>query len=96
MGLALRRFFSEWSTGDSYKVKILPSLVEMVEQAKREWIFAQEYFNYVEDQDLVDYAVYLIITTEKKYMYLLKQARNEGITYSPIQLEPENACSGIG
>ncbi len=96
MRLTLGRFFPGWLSDDNCSAKVVPPLVDMVEQAKKDWIFAQKYFNYVEDQDLIDYAVFLIMTTEKRYMYLLKKARIEGVTYSPFTMEPEKeACVGI-
>ena len=61
----------------------VPALSEAVEQARREWLCAQNYYNAVSDSDLVDHATYLIQAAEKKYMYLLKKARSEGVTYSP-------------
>lgn len=66
--------------------KPLPPITDVVEQARQEWLDAQIYYNSVSDSDLVDHAVYLMQAAEKKYMYLLKQARKEGITYSPYSL----------
>ncbi|SDF63896.1 DUF2508 family protein [Sporolituus thermophilus] len=63
--------------------KPLPPLPDVVEQARQEWLSAQNYYNNVSDSDLVDHAVYLMQAAEKKYMYLLKLARKEGITHSP-------------
>lgn len=63
--------------------KPLPDLPDVVEQARQEWLAAQSYYNTVTDKDLVDHAVYLMQAAEKKYMYLLKQARQSGVTYSP-------------
>lgn len=63
----------------------VPSLPDAVEQARHEWLCAQNYYNSVSDTDLVDHAVYLMQAAEKKYMYLLKKARSEGVTYSPYQ-----------
>ncbi|MDD4600709.1 hypothetical protein SDC9_15153 [bioreactor metagenome] len=65
----------------------LPKLPDVVEQARQEWFAAQSYYNTVTDHDLVDHAVYLMQATEKKYMYLLKQARQSGVNYSPYQHE---------
>ena len=65
--------------------KPLPSLPEVIEQARQEWQNAQCYYNAVSDTDLVDHAVYLMQAAEKKYVYLLKQARSQGVTYSPYQ-----------
>lgn len=61
----------------------MPSLSDAVEQARREWLSAQRYYDTVSDKDLVDHAVYLLQAAEKKYMYLLKKARSEGVTHAP-------------
>ncbi len=58
----------------------MPALTDVVEQARREWLAAQHYYNSVSDSDLVDHAVYLMQAAEKKYVYLLKKARSEGVT----------------
>ena len=63
--------------------KQLPGLPDTVEQARQEWLAAQSYYDSVTDTDLIDHAVYLMQAAEKKYIYLLKQARQKGITYSP-------------
>ena len=63
--------------------KPLPSLPMVVEEARREWINAQYYYNTVSDLDLIDHAVYMMQAAEKKYMYLLKQARRAGVVSSP-------------
>ncbi|EAX48856.1 hypothetical protein TcarDRAFT_2545 [Thermosinus carboxydivorans Nor1] len=70
-------------TTEKPEPKPLPPLSEVVEQARQEWLSAQNYYNNVSDSDLVDHAVYLLQAAEKKYMYLLKLARKEGITHSP-------------
>lgn len=56
---------------------------DMVEQARQEWLNAQNYYNNVCDRDLVDHAVYLTHAAERKYIYLLKKARQEGVFYPP-------------
>ena len=57
----------------------LPELLETLENARREWHFAKVYFNSVSDPDLVDHAIFYLGATEKKYIYLLKQAREHGV-----------------
>lgn len=59
-----------------------PDMAELVEQARREWLDAIAYYEEVSDPDLVDHATYMIQAAEKKYIYLLKKAREEGITHS--------------
>lgn len=73
----------------------LPELPDIVEQARQEWLAAQSYYNSVTDSDLVDHAVYLMQATEKKYMYLLKQARRTGVTYSQYLPEVNQPLSNI-
>ncbi len=46
-----------------------------IEDAKNEWIQAQNFFQNVTDPDLIDYAIYLMEASEAKYSYLLKRAR---------------------
>ncbi|MCL6450801.1 MAG: YaaL family protein [Acetobacteraceae bacterium] len=62
---------------DSYPVRppAVPDLATALEQARREWIQAREFFDAVSDPDLVDFAVYSVQAAERKYNYLLRQAR---------------------
>ncbi len=64
--------------GQNNSLSIRP---DMVEQARLEWLNAQNYYENVCDEDLVDHAVYLMHAAEKKYIYLLKKAREEGVSY---------------
>ncbi|MGB4232234.1 MAG: YaaL family protein [bacterium] len=56
-----------------------PELLEAVAQAYREWVAAKTFFNSVTDPDLVDYAIYRIEAAQKRYVYLLRQAKQEGL-----------------
>lgn len=58
----------------------LPTFAEQVLQAKLEWKQAQLYFENVSDPDLVDHAIAVMHAAEKKYMYLVKVAREKGIS----------------
>lgn len=51
---------------------------ELVARARDEWQAARALFEYVSDPDLVDHAIALITATEKKYTYLLRQAKMDG------------------
>jgi len=53
-----------------------PSFLELVEQARQDWLAAKSYFESVSEPDLVDHAIYLVEAAETKYMYLLRKARN--------------------
>lgn len=54
-------------------------MLELVEQARQEWLNTDRYFECVTDPELVDHAILLKDAAEKKYMYLLKLARSEGL-----------------
>lgn len=82
-----RKILSSLIENESGTTVSVPALPDAVEQARQEWLSAQNYYNSVSDSDLVDHAVYLMQAAEKKYMYLLKRARNEGVTYSPYSSE---------
>lgn len=49
----------------------------LIEDARREWQTAREYFNSVTDPDLIDYAIHTLGAAEKRYVYLLRRAREE-------------------
>lgn len=59
-----------------------PTFLELVEQAKQDWMAAKSYFENVSEPELVDHAIYLIEAAETKYMYLLRKARvqEDGLT----------------
>ncbi len=50
----------------------------LVEQARQDWRSARERFNQISDPDLVDHAIYDLEAAERRYVYLLKKAREEG------------------
>ena len=73
-----------WLSNDTLPVVHEADLSEIVEAARQDWLMAQRYYDNVSDPDLVDHAVYQIQAAEKKYAYLLKEARRQGITHSPF------------
>jgi hypothetical protein len=66
-----------------YHAARMPALADVASQARRERLDAQNFFNATADHDLVDHAIYLMLAAEKKYSYLIKRARQEGVTRSP-------------
>lgn len=50
-----------------------------VNKAKQEMFDAQNFFDNVVDAELVDHAIYKMEAARSKYVYLLKQAKEEGI-----------------
>lgn len=61
-------------------------LAEAVEEARREWVAARNYFDHVVDPDLIDFAVLSIGAAEKRYMFLLDEARRAGVQVDPLTL----------
>ena len=47
-----------------------------IENAKKEWEDAKNIFENVSQPDLVDYAIFKVEAAEQKYIYLLKQYKN--------------------
>ena len=58
--------------------------MEILTEARDEWMQAQNYFDNVSEPDLVDYAIYRLEAAKKRYTYLIKQARISGIRNEQI------------
>ena len=56
------------------------NLLECIKNARREWMSANTNFEYAVENDLVDYFTYKIKACEVRYEYLLKIAKERGIT----------------
>lgn len=54
-----------------------PKLDQIVDNARKDWLQARAYFENVTDPDLIDHAIYEIVAAERKYMYLLRLAREQ-------------------
>lgn len=50
-------------------------ILENLRKAHREWKDKERYFQYVTDDDLIDYAIYDLEATKRKYSYLLKKIK---------------------
>jgi len=61
----------------------LPNISAAVERARRDWLAAQTYFQSVSDPELVDHAIHLVEAAERKYIYLLRQARLDAALAGP-------------
>lgn len=66
------------------------SLAAAVERARQEWLTARAYFDTVTDPRLVDYAIYSIGAAEKRYMFLLDEARRQGVRVDPLKQNMQN------
>lgn len=76
-------FFGLFQLGESSES--LPDLVEELEQAWWDWKRARLYFDNVTDPDLIDFAIFNMGASEKKYIYLLKQARETGLSIEDFE-----------
>ncbi|MBI2873878.1 MAG: DUF2508 family protein [Firmicutes bacterium] len=61
--------------------KVIPiapmSFEETVRQARMEWNTARAVFDSVSDPDLIDHAIYAVEAAERRYMYLVKLAKED-------------------
>ncbi len=63
--------------------------LQLIQEARDEWLQAQNYFENVSDPELVDYAIYRAEAAKRRYMYLLKQARIYGLENHQVIQELE-------
>jgi hypothetical protein len=54
-------------------------LLLQVEEARKEWLAARSYFDNATDSALIDHAVFSLQAAERKYVYLLSQAKRRGV-----------------
>ena len=52
-------------------------MLESIQRAQKEWMDKENYFNFATDPDLVDFAIYDIEASKRKYAYLLKLAKEK-------------------
>lgn len=45
------------------------------EQARRDWLYAHQFYENLTDSELIDYAIYMILAAERRYMYILNKIR---------------------
>ncbi len=48
---------------------------ERIRKAYREWEDAKNFFEYVSEPELVDYAVYAIEAAKRRFLYMLQRCR---------------------
>lgn len=54
-------------------------LLNAVDKAREDLNIARSYFNSVNDPRLVDYAIYMEEAAKARYMYLLNEAKKDGL-----------------
>lgn len=57
----------------------ISTVVDEVDQARREWQAAQLYFQNVGEPELIDQAIHWMTAAERRYVYLLRKAREERV-----------------
>lgn len=56
-----------------------------LEAAREEWATAQRHIDYVSEPELIDHAIYYLEAAERKYGYLLREAKKR---YADGELKP--------
>lgn len=69
----------EYSDGFNYENY---ELISEVKKTMKELKDAEIYFQSVTDPDLVDHAIYKLESLRKKYIYLIKKAKKDGINFN--------------
>lgn len=59
-------------------------LIASIHSARQEWVMAQAYFDSVSDPELVDHAIFVMETAQRKYCYLLQQARQQNVQLASV------------
>ena len=59
----------------------IESLLREIEEAKRQWITAQNRLDFVVENDEIEYAIYALEAAEIKYGILLRQAKKLHISW---------------
>lgn len=52
-------------------------LCQEIEAARAEWAIAQQHIDYVSDPELIDHAIYYLEAAERKYGFLLREAKKK-------------------
>ena len=80
---SLADFLTELSRkllGEKYEVALEDrslNRLSLIEKARQEWLTAIELFNNATEPDLVDHAIFNLNAAERRYVFLLKEARKE-------------------
>lgn len=75
--LNLLQKFKQVLCGKKEKKSEEEKIIRSAKEAHKEWLAKEEYFNNATDPDLVDFAIYDIEASKKKYLYLLKKVKKE-------------------
>lgn len=59
-------------------------IADLLMKAREEWLTAQTLFDTVSEPEMVDAAIHMIVAAEKKYSFLLRQAKGLGLMAEPL------------
>lgn len=77
---ALGNLYSRVSQVNEREIDEDDQLIQYIAKAHEEWQSAENFFHSVsEDPDLIDHAIYKLEASRARYIYLLKQAKANGI-----------------
>ena len=60
-------------------------ILENLKRAKEEWLDANMNFEYVDDQDIVDYYTYRILASQVRYEYFIRKAKEKGYRVESLE-----------
>ncbi len=81
---ALGNLYNKISQTKDQKTDEGEELVQYIIKAHEEWQSAEKFFHSVSsDPDLIDHAIYRLEASKARYVYLLKQAKAEGVRIDP-------------
>jgi len=60
-------------------------LVESIYNARKEWISANTNFEHADSEEIIDYYTYKIKAYEVMYEYLIKKAKEQGVTVDLLE-----------
>lgn len=78
----------------------IEEVVENLKKARNEWVIASMNYEFAQEEELIDYYIYLMKAAQLKYDYLLKKAKEKGAKWGcedafEIKMEEVEASKGI-
>jgi len=74
-------------------------VIENLKKARNEWVIATMNYEFAQEDELIDYYIYMMKAAQLKYDYLLKKAKEKGAKWGfedafEIKLESQEAPKG--